>query len=136
MKVGVLATMTAFLLVGGLSLSAQAGPALDSDTDGTYDINDICSQNASVPSSCGFDADNNGIGNACDGDFNDDGVVDAFDVAPFTADLGVGADSGIGSDMNCDGAVDAFDVSPFVAQLNQGVPGPSGLPCAGTSPCP
>jgi hypothetical protein len=137
MKVGVLATMTAILLVGGLSLSAQAGPAPDSDSDGTIDIADFCSALASAPSPCGFDADQDGYGNACDGDFNNDGVTDATDAGPFIADLGAGTDSGIGSDMNCDGVVDATDASPFIGQLSgSGVPGPSGLPCAGTVTCP
>jgi hypothetical protein len=40
------------------------------------------------------------------------------------------------SDIDCDGVTDFNDVAPFGAQLGQGSPGPSGLPCAGTVPCP
>jgi hypothetical protein len=136
MKVGVLATMMAFLLVGGLSLSAQAGPAPDSDSDGTIDAQDFCSTNATAPSPCGLDADNDGYGNACDGDFNNDGVVNFVDITPFQTDFQAGTDSGIGTDMNCDGVVNFVDITPFSAQFQQGTPGPSGLSCAGTVPCP
>ena len=38
--------------------------------------------------------------------------------------------------MNCDGVVNAVDSGKFLGQLSAGVPGPSGLPCAGTVPCP
>lgn len=134
MKVGVLASMVAFLLIGGFSLAAQAGPAPDSDSDGTIDAQDFCSQNPMAPSPCAFDDDNDGYGNACDGDFTNDGATDGLDVAPFGAGLGNGGPGP--TDMNCDSATDGLDVAPFGAQLGQGSPGPSGLACAGTIPCP
>lgn len=135
MKVGALATMMAALLIGGFSLSAQAGPVgTDIDSDGTLDQNDFCSTNPTAPTPCGLDTDNDGYGNACDGDFNNDGASDFLDVAPFAAFLGGGVSSP--ADMNCDGATDFLDVTPFAAQLGAGAPGPSGLPCAGTIPCP
>lgn len=137
MKVGVLATMTAILLVGGYSLSAQAGPATDSDSDGTLDIADFCSLDPTAPAPCSLDTDNDGYGNACDGDFSNDGVTNATDAGTMIADLGGGVDGGTGTDMNCDGVVNATDAGIFVNQLNgAGVPGPSGLSCAGTVPCP
>jgi len=137
MKVGVLATMTAILLVGGYSLSAQAGPAPDSDSDGTIDIADFCSADPVAPSPCGLDTDMDGYGNHCDGDFSNDGVTNATDAVSMIADLGSGVDGGTGTDMNCDGVVNATDAGIFVSQLTgAGVPGPSGLPCAGTVTCP
>ena len=133
MKVGVLAIMMAILL----PLAAAAGPAADSDSDGTVDVNDFCSALVSAPVPCGFDADSDGYGNACDGDFTNDGVVNASDAPSMITDLGVGIDSGVGTDMDCDGVVNANDVGPFLSQLNgSGVPGPSGLGCAGSPPCP
>jgi hypothetical protein len=133
MRIGITATAIALLLAVG----AWAGPLdLDSDMDGLWDLLDICSLDPTVPSPCPFDTNADGYGNACDGDFNDDGSTDFSDIAPFGADLGAGSDSGIGSDMNCDGAVDFSDIGPFGVQLGQGLPGPSGLVCAGTIPCP
>lgn len=132
MKVGFLTIMMAFLL----PLAAWAGPAADTDSDGTADLVDCCSADPTVPSSYSCDIDTDGYCGPCDGDLNNDGAVDGFDVGPFSVDLSAGADSGIGSDMNCDGVVDGFDVGPLGTQLSAGVPGPSGLPCAGTSPCP
>lgn len=132
MKVG----LTAIAIVLLLPFGAWAGPAADSDSDGTYDPVDVCSLDPTVPSLCPFDTNADGYGNGCDGDFNDDGGTDFGDIAPFAADLGVGSDTGIGSDMNCDGATDFNDIPYFSTQLGQGFPGPSGLFCAGTIPCP
>jgi hypothetical protein len=132
MKVGVTAITIALLLPFG----AWAGPAADTDSDGTPDLVDVCSLDPTVPSVCPFDTNADGYGNGCDGDFNDDGASDFADIPLFGADLGLGVDSGIGSDQNCDGAVDFSDIAPFGAQLGLGLPGPSGLPCQGTIPCP
>jgi len=39
--------------------------------------------------------------------------------------------------MNADGFVDGLDFNPFfIDQFLSGNPGPSGLSCAGTTPCP
>jgi hypothetical protein len=65
-----------------------------------------------------------------------DSAVDGLDLGPFGSDLGNGFDSGIGSDMICDSATVGLDLGPFGVQLGQGAPGPSGLPCQGTVPCP
>ena len=103
MKVGVFTIAMAFLL----PLAAWAGPGTpDTDMDGTADIVDCCSADPTVPSSYSCDIDTDGYCGPCDGD------------------------------MDQDGAVDGFDVGPFGDQLSAGAPGPSGLPCAGSSPCP
>jgi hypothetical protein len=134
MKVGVLAIMIAILLPFG----AMAGPAPDSDSDGTVDAVDGCSQDNRYPHPVTCDTDNDGYGNCCDGDFDNDGDVDAQDFSSlffpcFTATV----DSGVGCDMDCDGDVDAQDFSSkFFPQFLQTAPGPSGLSCAGTVPCP
>ena len=119
MKVGVKATMMAFLLVGGLALSAQAGPAVDSDSDGTFDFADICSANANAPSPNACDTDNDGYGNQCDADFNQDEVVGAADLGSFGAAFGSsGAPCSIEQDLTGDGVVGAADFGLF-GQLTQ-----------------
>lgn len=136
MKVGALATMVAALLIG-FPLASMAGVAADTDNDGVVDVVDNCSQLANAaPLDC--DTDNDGYGNACDGDFDNDGSVLGGDFSTiFLPDFGTGVDSGVGTDMDCDGTVLGGDFSAFfLPQFSQGTPGPSGLSCAGTVPCP
>ena len=125
------------LLAVVIACPGLAGPIneLDADGDGVLDFLDVCTLDPLSPVPCG-DTDADGYGNPCDGDLDNDGVVNAADIPSFVGDLNVGTDSGIGSDLNCDGVVNAADIPPFVDQLQQGVPGPSGLVCAGTVPCP
>lgn len=132
MKVGVLVISIAFLL----PVAAWAGPAADTDSDGTADLADCCSADPTVPSLASCDTDQDGYCGPCDGDFSLDGAVDFLDLGPLGAALSAGFDPGDGTDMNCDGAVDFLDLGPFGAQLSAGAPGPSGLPCQGTVPCP
>jgi hypothetical protein len=76
------------------------------------------------------DTDGDGIGNMCDGDFNQSGISDATDFDIFTADFGTGIDSGVGTDLNCSGTVDATDFNLFLPMF-QGLNVPSsGLWCA------
>lgn len=137
MKVGVLATMMALLLVGGFSLSAQAGPAPDMDSDGTVDVQDICKLNPTSPSPNACDTDTDGYGNACDADFNDDGTVGVPDFPTFSGAFGTtGAPCFHEADTNGDGTVGIPDFPTFSGSFG-GPPGPSGLSCAGvTNPCP
>jgi hypothetical protein len=62
--------------------------------------------------------------NFCDGDFNNDGVVDFVDVPFFAVDQSLGYDSGTGTDMNGDGVVDFVDTPLFSASLTAGSPCP------------
>jgi hypothetical protein len=135
MAIRILGTLALALPIALAWLPPAAGAKVtDTDMDGTADFADFCTTNPTAPSPCGFDDDMDGYGNACDGDFTQDGVTDFNDVAPFGAGLGVGGPGP--TDMNCDGVTDFNDVAPFGAQLGAGSPGPSGLPCAGTVPCP
>lgn len=136
MKVGVLATMMALLLAGGFALSAQAGPAPDMDSDGTPDVQDICKLNAMSPSPNFCDSDMDGYGNACDADITNDGLVGGPDLGPVSANFGMtGAPGFHPADTTCDGIVGGPDLGLFSQQFG-GPPGPSGLSCAGTIPCP
>jgi len=135
MKVGVLATMIFGALIG-FPIASFAGLAPDGDGDGIPDVLDKCSADSrNVTISC--DRDQDGYGNLCDGDYNNDKTVLAGDYSMFfIPDLAMGTDGGRGTDMNCDGSVLAGDYSMFfIPQLNMGSPGPSGMACAGTVPC-
>ena len=78
------------------------------------------------------DSDNDGYGNICDADLNNDGFVDFLDLGRiklvfFQADPD--------ADFNGDGTVDFLDLGLMKSLFFQ-PPGPSCLPCAGTVPCP
>jgi len=134
MKFGFFVTTLALLIAG----PAMAGPAItDTDSDGTFDVLDICSADPTVPVPNGGDADNDGYGDGCDADFNNDGVVNSVDSGIFLVDLNSGIPTpGLGTDTNGDGVVNAIDTGMVIPGLSLGVPGPSGLSCAGTVPCP
>ncbi|HEX5067699.1 MAG TPA: hypothetical protein VFY49_16390 [Myxococcota bacterium] len=135
MKTGLMAGGIALLATLGLSFAAFAGPSVDSDGDGVYDVLDNCVavQNAS-PEDC--DTDNDGYGNKCDGDFNEDNFTDGGDFPQFNADFLAGLIGDYATDMNCDTYVDGGDFPLFNGQfLGAGAPGPSGLHCAGSVPC-
>ncbi len=77
------------------------------------------------------DTDRDGYGNLCDGDLNNDEMVDFLDLgllkaAFFTDDAH--------ADFNGDGSVDFLDLGLMKARFFQ-APGPSGLSCAGIVPC-
>ena len=97
---------------------------------------DICSSDPGVPSPNGCDADTDGYGNACDGDFTQDGLTGLPDFGAFGGAFGAtGAPGTIAEDMNCDGTVGLPDFGLFGINFGAGTPGPSGLSCAGTVPC-
>ncbi|HMS65425.1 MAG TPA: hypothetical protein PKD83_09260, partial [Ignavibacteria bacterium] len=77
----------------------------------------------------------NGVWAIPTGDVNQDGTIDAFDLASVENDLDCatpGCASGYPTDLNCDGDfVDAFDLS--VAENNQGLISTPPVPNYGTS---
>lgn len=108
----------------------------DRDFDGVCDADDDCLE---VQNPFQRDPNQDGYGSVCDGDFDDDGVVDAFDALLFSGSFGTSeGDPGYAPDvdMDGDGVIGSADVDLFVDGLRLGVPGPSGLACAGTLPCP
>lgn len=136
MKTGLISGGIALIATLGLATMALAGPSADFDGDGVYDVLDNCSNvpNA-APDDC--DTDNDGYGNRCDGDFDQDGYTFPSDFGVFNADFtSTGYDGGTGTDMDCDGYVFPSDFGLWNAQFtSSGQPGPSGLHCAGTVPC-
>ena len=101
---------------------------------GVGDSDDNCTE---VPNTDQADTDLDGYGNACDGDFDQDGTVTAIDFNDYMMPAYIaGFDGGEGTDMNGSGEVDGIDVfDHFMPQFRDGWPGPSGLACAGSTPC-
>lgn len=108
----------------------------DQDNDGVIDVEDNCLMIANLNQE---DSDHDGYGNTCDGDFNNDNVVNDNDLNLLR--LGIGAHLGdlnyqAQIDSNSDGVINLSDISYFASQYYNTLPGPSGLNCAGNVPCP
>ena len=131
-------------LAVALPLAALAAAPGDADGDGIPDALDKCtldSRNAAPGANC--DTDSDGYGNVCDPDFDQNFAVNANDFARyFTPSFKSHVPASTGTDLNCDGSVKKDDHEQFFvpkfkgdAKLGSAVPGPSGLPCAGTPGC-
>lgn len=130
------------LLAFGLSISTFAGTDVDTDGDGVVDSSDNCTLMPNGPlGSSGLcsaqeDAEPDGFGNACDTDFNNDGATGPDDLNAMLAQVLAGGSNPV-FDPNCDGGSGPDDLNRTLADTLAGVaPGPSGLACAGTIPCP
>ncbi|MDJ0853152.1 MAG: thrombospondin type 3 repeat-containing protein [Myxococcota bacterium] len=123
---------------GGVSILLRAP---DTDEDGVTDDLDNCLQVPNGPlagPTDQWDADEDGYGDVCDADYNNDGAVGIPDFAIYRAQFGItsedpGFDAAV--DHNGDGAVGIPDFNVLRSYFGQ-EPGPSGLGCAGTVPCP
>ncbi|NNF15490.1 MAG: hypothetical protein HKN70_02030, partial [Gammaproteobacteria bacterium] len=92
----------------------------DSDNDGISDELDNCAYTANPEQ---VDADMDGFGNMCDGDFNQDMIINFRDVVMMMGAFGT-ADAAI--DINTDGVVGHEDIEIFKTMwLSE--PGPSGV---------
>jgi hypothetical protein len=118
-------------------VTATAVPEVE-DTDGDG-IGDACDNCLEWPNANQYDADLDGYGNMCDADYNDSGWVSALDYSIFRqAWLCVeGEDPCYNAEVDIEpnGGIGMSDLNRFRQQL-QAPPGPSGLSCAGTTPCP
>ncbi len=89
----------------------------DSDSDGQPDATDNCTE---VANASQLDSDSDGYGNACDGDFNNDCIVNFIDLAAFSNEfLGTNAIF----DLNGDGTVNFLDFASL-ANAFLSIPGP------------
>jgi uncharacterized protein (DUF1800 family) len=113
--------------------ACPGGP--DADTDGVCDASDNC---LAITNPAQIDTDLDGYGNACDGDFDDNGFVNANDFATFGESLGAWDPElayDIHADADANGRITGVDRAFFSSQYRAGRPGPSGLACAGHPPC-
>ena len=92
----------------------------DTDGDGVPDICDNCTQ-LSNPQQ--IDTDQDGYGNRCDADFNQNQVVDIGDIYSFIGMIGTNNANG---DFNNNGVVDIGDIYAFIDLIGK-PPGPSAL---------
>jgi hypothetical protein len=130
------------LLAFGLSVSTFAGAPADDDADGAVNTVDNCTavpNTAALPTgACDsqLDGDFDGYGNPCDTDVDNDGGTSLIDVSQtLAAAAAVSSDPNF--DFDCDGGASLIDVSRVLADAAAvAEPGPSGLACAGTAPCP
>jgi hypothetical protein len=108
----------------------------DVDGDGYQENIDNCSSDSNASQT---DSDNDGYGNACDGDFDQDGVAGIPDFGIFKASFGLtSADPGFNKNTDCndDDVNGVPDFGCFKAQFINGLaggaggPGPSGLSCS------
>jgi len=147
MKISLMALVVGFCLVAGLPLTATAGPTpggpVGTDGDGLEDYFDNCYL-VSNPSQ--KDTDHDGCGNACDADYNNDGVVNGSDTSIFISSFLHPTFVGDplfnpATDMNCDGVTNNTDLSFFIPYFLttpsvSGFPGSTGPPGVESQRCP
>jgi glycerophosphoryl diester phosphodiesterase len=106
----------------------------DNDGDGISDRDDNCFDTANL-GQC--DTNQDGYGNACDADYNNDGLVGIADFGWFRNHhhRSVGdPDFDPDLDSNCDDVIGLPDFNLLRSSFGDAV-GPSGLSCAGSAPC-
>jgi hypothetical protein len=130
---------------GDLLVDWPDDPECDSELDRTElpdqdgdDVGDPLDDCLDLPNPDQLDSNQDGYGNLCDADLDDDGSVGGTDFFELKAVFGKSLeDPGYDPDADFDGddTVGGTDYFVFKAQYG-GAPGPSGLACAGTIPCP
>ncbi len=114
-----LAVVGLALIVAFAAYSQAAVPDMDGDQ-----VPDWCDRCLEVPNRSQLDTDQDGLGNVCDCDFNNDGVCTIADFNLLQPDFVSATDSGIGSDMDGDGSVGIGDFNLFLPGFRSAAPGP------------
>lgn len=116
--------------------TAMAGAVADSDADLVPDQFDNCRtvKNGPNQGSNQVDTDIDGYGNACDCDYNNDGFILGSDFTFLLANFGKNTPAALEADLDGDLNVLGSDFTGYLAVFGK-TPGPSGLACAGTTPC-
>ncbi|MEM9102702.1 MAG: hypothetical protein AAGB12_10295 [Pseudomonadota bacterium] len=96
-------------------------PQTDTDQDGVIDVEDNCSE---VFNALQLNSDNDAFGNACDGDYDNNNIVDFVDLGLFNEKF---VQKNDGADLDENGIVDLNDFTLFYGLLNQ-PPGPGAVP--------
>lgn len=110
------------LFACGFAMTATAGSIVDTDSDLIPDVFDNCLDVANGPGedSNQIDTDGDGFGNACDADFNNNGVVDSPD---FNAMIVAFNSASALHDLDGNGVVDSPDFNFLLQHFNL-APGP------------
>jgi len=134
MKVKLMALLAGFCLVVGLPLAAMAGPTpggADADSDGVENAFDNCSSKINANQK---DADHDGCGDQCDGDFDQNGIAGISDygilAAAFGSSTGQPAYKAV-VDVDCNGVIGLSDYGAFAQEFSAPPSGPSGITNAG-----
>ncbi|VAW59289.1 hypothetical protein MNBD_GAMMA08-306 [hydrothermal vent metagenome] len=102
--------------------------AIDTDLDGIFDHEDNCTLAANGPlildagGNSQLDTDNDGFGNMCDADLNNDNIVNSLDLGLFKIRFST---TDADADINGDGIVNSLDLGLFKSLFFK-PPGPSG----------
>lgn len=126
------------LLLALAGFAGSAAAQADDDGDGVPNSADNC---ISVANPSQLDTNLDGYGNACDADYNNDGVVGAPDYLILSRAMGSHpGDANWNPDVDCDGnnVIDNADYTCFSTTFGQNFAQtqPSGRTCAGHFPCP
>ena len=129
--------MLASIFALGLAIIANAGSVVDGDSDLVPDAFDNCSTVPNGPNDASNQADTNqdGFGNACDPDYDNNGATTTTDFNTFFASFTGTFNPDADHDSN--GATTTVDFTTFFDYFSNGnaPAGPSGRSCAGTIPC-
>lgn len=105
-----------------LRIGREVATVVDTDADGIPDDQDNCKLVANPNQR---DSDGDGYGNMCDGDLDNNGIVNAIDLGRFKLAMGkTGAN--LAADLDGNGIVNVLDLSRFKTLFGK-PPGPSGL---------
>ena len=100
-------------------IALGSSPDTDADSDGVIDVNDNC---VLVPNASQCDTNGDGYGNICDPDLNNDGIVNAEDLAKHFIPWFFEWDED--ADLDCNGIVQSADLAIMKKMFFQ-PPGPS-----------